>query len=190
MTVYALYVPTACRPVSGIAMEVFPSREVTGRMLLQRNATQHSKTFYVGAPKVSHRLLPEAEFPLADETGYMRVLLRKAADPVPALRDTPDEEWVVRGGGERGVVERLPWQAFGEKLTVDRRANRLTVTPAEVRPEQPKSRNVQCADPGCRMIFSGPPSTWDQFRDLFMKHGWRARGSVQGLVTYCPEHVP
>jgi hypothetical protein len=110
MPVYALYVPTGRRPVSGIGMEKFASRELTGRVLRERNATGRSRAFYVGAPTpkgFSDR--PVREFPLADETGYMRVFLRYARDPVPGLLDRPDEEWIVVEGGAQGVVVRMPW---------------------------------------------------------------------------------
>jgi len=119
MPVYALYVPTARRPVSGIGMERFASRELTGRVLKERNATGRSRTFYVGAPRPASAYdWPVQEFRLADETGYMRVFLRYAGDPVPGLLDEPDEEWIVREGGPRGVVVRIPWVETGDALPV------------------------------------------------------------------------
>jgi hypothetical protein len=139
MAVYALYIPTAKRPVSGVGLERFPSREVTGRILLQRNNTGRSRTFYVTSAKVSWIERPEEEFPLADETGYMRVFLRRSADSVPDLLDTPDEEWVVREGGKRGVVQRLRWAEGQEKLTIADK--RLKIVPAPPAPPPLDLRN-------------------------------------------------
>lgn len=127
MAVYALYVPTARRPVSGIEMEKFPSREHTGRILKWRNNTKRSKTYYV----VERERPADQEhgyFQDADRTGYMRVFLRYAADPVPGLLDTPDEEWILEKGGKEGIVVRLPWREGDERLSA--RSDRLRVEPA------------------------------------------------------------
>lgn len=108
MTVYVLYVPTARRSVTGIALEKFSSREFTAKTLLRRNATGIGPTFYLDDNSRAWDK-SDAVFPDADETGYMRVFLRRATDPVPDLLDTPDEEWIVESGGRRGIVHRLPW---------------------------------------------------------------------------------
>jgi hypothetical protein len=139
VTVYALYIPTAKRPVSGIGLERFPSREVTARILLERNDTGRSRTCYVTSAKVSWVERPEEVFPLADETGYMRVFLRRSAHSVPDLLDTPDEEWVVREGGKRGVVQRLRWEEGQEKLTIADK--RLKIVPAPSAPPPLDLRN-------------------------------------------------
>lgn len=128
MAVYALYIPTARRPAPGAGMERFNSRELTGRVLRERNATRRSKTFYVADGKQPWDR-PETEFPQADETGYMRVFLRYAKDPVPDLTDTPDEEWIVESGGRQGKVARLPWNDNDEQLTAQE--GKLVVTPSQ-----------------------------------------------------------
>lgn len=113
MAVYGVYVPTAKRPVSGLAMELFPSQEVAGWCLLERGVDRAGRTWYLedrqllkGLPLARH---PRAVWELADETGYMRVWVRRARDPIPRLSDTPDEEWLVEAGGKRGRLVRLPW---------------------------------------------------------------------------------
>lgn len=131
MPMYALYIPTARRPVSGVAMERFTSRELASRILVERNATGKSKTFYTADGKQPWDR-PSVVFPLADETGYMRVFLSKAKDPVPELLSRPDEEWVVRVGGKRGVVERLPWGDGGESVVADWRRRALHVSPGVI----------------------------------------------------------
>lgn len=154
MAVYALYIPTARRPVSGIEMEKFPSREHTGRILKQRNNTKRSKTYYV----IERERCSDQErgyFQAADMTGYMRVFLRYAADPVPGLLDTPDEEWILEKGGKEGVVLRLQWMEGEDRVAA--RGDRLSVAPAgtpvpspdavyEVRPaDQVKPVSKPCA---------------------------------------------
>lgn len=130
MAVYVLYVPTARRSVWGIEMEKFPSREETARILKERNNTKRSRTYYV-----VDRERPSDQtrgfFQDADKTGYMRVFLRYAKDPVPGLLDTPDEEWILEKGGREGVVVRLPWMEGDEKLT-PRKNETLRVDPAPV----------------------------------------------------------
>jgi hypothetical protein len=131
MPVYALYVPTARRSVSGIEMERFPSREQTARILKERNNTKRSRTYYVierERPSDQER----GYFQNADRTGYMRVFLRYAKDPVPGLLDRPDEEWILERGGKAGVVVRLPWLDGDEKLTG--RGETLRVDPARLVP--------------------------------------------------------
>lgn len=113
MPVYALYVPSARRPVADLDMEIFPSREVTGNILKQRVQSGSSITFWLRDGKISHRDRAVKAWPLWDETGYMRVWLRKAADPAPALLERPDEEWLVR---ETGGLERIPWVDGEESL--------------------------------------------------------------------------
>ena len=116
MPVYALYIPTARRSVSGIEMEKFASREHTARILKRRNNTKRSNTYYV----VDRERPSDQErgfFQDADRTGYMRVFLRYAADPVPGLLDTPDEEWILERGGKEGVVVRLPWTELDERVS-------------------------------------------------------------------------
>ena len=118
MAVYVLYVPTARHTVRGVEMEKLPSIEHTKRILKRRNNTKRSDTYYV-----VDRERPSDQtrgfFQQADRTGYMRVFLRRAADPVPGLLDTPDEEWILERGGRNGdgVVIRLPWMEGDEWLT-------------------------------------------------------------------------
>lgn len=106
MRVYALYVPSARRPVADLDMELFPSREVAGKTLQRRVLTGTSRTFYLRHGRRGFTSQPEHSWPVWDETGYYRVWLRKAADPVVALLSRPDEEWLIR---ETGGLERLPW---------------------------------------------------------------------------------
>lgn len=119
---YALYVPTARTPTSGLDMERMPSREQTGRCLLERNLLGAGRTWFLGdEPARYGRTRPVRQWHDADETGYMRVFLRYAADPVPGLLEEPDEEWLVNPGGKRGLVVRLPWAATdGEVLALAR----------------------------------------------------------------------
>jgi hypothetical protein len=105
--VYALYVPSAVKPVTGLVMERFPSREVCGQTLKIRLATGSSRLF----TDPSGRWMPPAsrplmEWPVFDETGYMRVWTSWTGDDFPGLLSRPDEEWVV---SESGKVERLAW---------------------------------------------------------------------------------
>lgn len=102
--VYALYVPSARRPVGGMEMERFPSREICGRMLQQRVRTGTSRTWYVRQAHLRDR--PEQTWPMADETGYLRVWLRGRDEPEPGLLSRPDEEWLVR---ETGGIEKIEW---------------------------------------------------------------------------------
>lgn len=163
MPVYALYIPTARRPVSGIGMECFASRELTGRVLKARNVHEETHTFYVGDPRPkSFADWPKRRFTEADETGYMRVFLRYARDPVPGLLDRPDEEWVVREGGQMGVVERIPWSDGDEDLVLAD-GFRLYVKPAVVQPDGTPSYEVRtptkvkpavAACPGCGLLPS------------------------------------
>ncbi|QJD53842.1 hypothetical protein SEA_KELA_282 [Streptomyces phage Kela] len=113
MAVYALYVPSARRPVADLDMEVFPSREVAGNILKQRVQSGTSLAFWVRDGRVRHTERPVKAWPVWDETGYFRVWLRKAADPVPALLERPDEEWLIR---ETGGLERIPWVDGEESL--------------------------------------------------------------------------
>jgi hypothetical protein len=111
VAVYGIYVPTARIPTSGLEMECFPSREVTGRCLLGRCDLGASSTWFVrDGNRRTTWPRPVHQWADADETGYMRVFLRRAADPVPGLLDTPDEEWLVNPGGKRGVLVRLDWE--------------------------------------------------------------------------------
>lgn len=113
MAVYALFVPSARRPVADLDMEVFPSREVAGNILKQRIQSGTSLTFWVRDGKISHRDRKLKAWPVWDDTGYYRVWLRKAADPVPALLERPDEEWLVK---ETGGLERIAWVDTEESL--------------------------------------------------------------------------
>ncbi|AXH66434.1 hypothetical protein SEA_SATIS_285 [Streptomyces phage Satis] len=108
MAVYGLYVPSSRRPVADLEMEVFASREVAGKTLQRRVLTGTSRTFFTRQSHIRFSLAdhPEKAWPVWDETGYMRVWLRRAADPVPGLLSRPDEEWLIR---ETGAVERIPW---------------------------------------------------------------------------------
>lgn len=126
MAVYALFVPSARRPVADLEMEVFPSREVAGKTLQRRVLTGSSRTFYLrhaGRRFTDH---PERAWPVWDETGYFRVWLRKAADPVPDLLSRPDEEWLIR---ETGAVERLAWVDSPETLVLSDTGERALHTP-------------------------------------------------------------
>ena len=113
MAVYALYVPSARRPVADLDMEIFPSREIAGYILKQRVQSGTSITFWLRDGKARHSERIVKAWPVWDETGYMRVWLRKAADPAPALLERPDEEWLVK---ETGGLERIPWVDGEESL--------------------------------------------------------------------------
>jgi hypothetical protein len=119
---YSIYVPTARTPTSGLGMERMPSRELTGRCLLERNLLGAGRTWFLDSDPARYgSTRPVRQWGDADETGYMRVFLRYAGDPVPGLLEEPDEEWLVNPGGKRGVVVRLPWAATqGEVLTLAR----------------------------------------------------------------------
>lgn len=132
MAVYALYIPTARRPVSGIEMEKFPSQEQAALILKQRNNTKRSDTYYVAEREDRAADAVRGFWQSADRTGYMRVFLRSAADPAPGLLDTPDEEWILEKDGKTGVVIRLPWLAGDEEVKV--RGDRLSVAPARTAP--------------------------------------------------------
>lgn len=140
MAVYGIYVPTARTPTSGLDMECFPSREQTGRCLLNRCQLGADGTWYLRDGTRSQCWpRPVQQWADADDTGYMRVFLRYAADPVPGLLDEPDEEWLVNPGGKRGVVVRLPWQATdGEaaKLAGDG----VRILPSSAVPARPPAR--------------------------------------------------
>lgn len=113
---YAIYVPTARTPTSGLELERMPSREITGHCLRDRNTLGAGPTWFLGdSPSRVGGGRPVRQWEDADETGYMRVFLRYATDPVPGLLDKPDEEWLVNPGGKRGLIARLPWEvADGE----------------------------------------------------------------------------
>ena len=133
---YAIYVPTARTPTSGLELERMPSREVTGWCLLERNSLGAGRTWFLGDnPSRSGANRPVRVWEDADETGYMRVFLRKATDPVPRLTDTPHEEWLVNPGGKngRGLVVRLPWEASDDEAVVVARDG-LRVLPAGTAP--------------------------------------------------------
>lgn len=136
---YAIYVPTARTPTSGLELERMPSREVTGHCLRDRNTLGAGKTWFLGdQPSRSgawHR--PVHVWEDADETGYMRVFLRKATDPVPRLTDTPHEEWLLNPGGKRGVVVRLPWEASDDEAVLLARDG-LRILPATRAPAPPR----------------------------------------------------
>lgn len=192
MAVYALYVPTAERGVSGIRMERFDSRELAGRVLKERNATKHSKTFYLGDPEVSRYERPEADFPLADGTGYMRVFLRRAADPAPGLRDVPDEEWFLREGGRRGVLVREPWTVGREKIRVDYRLGTVQIVPGprvrETSPAKLHRHVLRCGDTSCSQVFEAMVTDVRMLQRVSREHGWKVRGSVTGYHYYCARH--
>lgn len=109
---YAIYVPTARTPTSGLELERMPSREVAGNALRDRNEFGAGSTWLLGdRPERVGGVRPVRVWEDADETGYMRVFLRKATDPVPQLTDIPHEEWLINPGGKRGLLVRLPWEA-------------------------------------------------------------------------------
>ena len=192
MPLYALYVPTAHAAVSGLGLERFTSRELAERILKERNATCRSKTFYVSDGKQPWER-PEQAFPWADASGYLRVYLRKAADPVPSPLDTPDEEWVTEPGGRQGKVVRLVWSPGTERVGLERKTGLLCVTPRPPRttapPSPPPKREVACAAPSCPRLFSAPCASIRDFNRMLMEQGWRWRGSVTGQAYYCGAHV-
>lgn len=113
MPVYALYVPSARRAVADLDMETFPSREVAGNTLKRRVQSGTSPTFWTREAHLPHGGHAVKAWPVWDESGYFRVWLRRAAEPVPALLERPDEEWLVR---ETGGLERIPWVDGEESL--------------------------------------------------------------------------
>lgn len=129
MTVFALYVPSARQPVADLDMEAFSSREVAGNTLKERIRTGSSRVFYIrdGHGRFSER--PRRAWPVWDTTGYFRVWLRKAADPVPALLERPDEEWLVR---ETGGLERIPWVDGEESLILSDTGERALNRPRPI----------------------------------------------------------
>jgi hypothetical protein len=127
VAVYALFVPSARRPVADLELEVFASRELAGRMLQRRVLTGISRTFYLRHAGRRFAEHPERAWPVWDETGYYRVWLRKAADPVPDLLSRPDEEWLIR---ETGSVERLPWVDGAQTLALSATGERALSNPA------------------------------------------------------------
>lgn len=114
MAVFGVYVPTARHPLRGLAMEKFPSQEVAGWCLLERTADRTGRTWYLrdlpGLKGVLPSQHPRQVWETADETGYMRVWIRRNRDGTPRPSDTPDEEWLVGEGGKRGRLVRLPWE--------------------------------------------------------------------------------
>lgn len=126
MTVYALFVPSARRPVADLELEAFPSREVASRTLQRRVLTGASRTFYVRHAGRRFTTHPERTWPVWDETGHYRVWLRKAADPVPEILSRPDEEWLVK---ETGAVERLAWVDGEESLSLSETGERALSHP-------------------------------------------------------------
>jgi hypothetical protein len=128
VAVYALYVPSARRPVADLEMEVFDSLEFAGRMLQLRVLAGASRTFYVRQGRVRQKMgeHPQRARPVWDETGYYRVWLRKAADPVPEVLSRPDEEWLIR---ETGAVERLSWIDGEETLFLSETGERVLNRP-------------------------------------------------------------
>lgn len=127
MRVYGIYVPTARTPSSGLEMESFPSREVAGRHLIERCHQGAGRTWYLrDGNRRECWPRPVRLWEDADETGYYRIFLRYAADPVPGLLETPDEEWLVNPGGKRGVLVRLPWEdSDGEVLRLTKQGVRV-----------------------------------------------------------------
>jgi len=105
--VFALYVPSAIKPVTGLVMERFPSRDVCAATLRERNETGASR-LYTDPSRgyVSPSARPWVTWPVYDETGYMRAWTAWTGDDWPGLLCRPDEEWVVT---ESGKVERLVW---------------------------------------------------------------------------------
>jgi hypothetical protein len=104
---FGLYVPSAVKPVSGLVMEHFPSRDVCASALKKRNETGTSHLFTDRAKGyVSLSARPFMTWPVFDETGYMRVWTAWTGDDWPGPLSRPDEEWIVT---ESGKVERIPW---------------------------------------------------------------------------------
>jgi len=104
---YVLYVPSAVKPVTGMVMERFTSREICEAALKVRNETGRYRLFTDRSGKyVSPGDRPLVTWPVFDETGYMRVWFDLDGDEWPGPLSRPDEEWIVT---ERGKVERIPW---------------------------------------------------------------------------------
>lgn len=47
---------------------------------------------------------------------------------------------------------------------------------------------IRCARTECGRLFEAPTMSFLDFRSLFMRHGWRQRGSRWGVVYFCHEH--
>lgn len=97
---FGLFVPSAVKPVVGMVMERFPSREFAGRTLQRRVLTGKSDLY-----SIYDRHAVPTTWPVLDETAYMRVWLRAKKD-VPHPLSRPDEEWIIK---ESGAVERIAW---------------------------------------------------------------------------------
>jgi hypothetical protein len=47
---------------------------------------------------------------------------------------------------------------------------------------------IECGRPECGRQFAAPTMRTHVFQALYMKYGWRWRGSVNGRVYFCPQH--
>lgn len=106
---YALYFPSAVRPVGGVTLEYFLNRELAARLLMQRNRLGVSPVYWAHLGRQRYLERPVWNFPNADETGYLRAFQNHLSSP-PGLLERPDEEWLVETTS-RGAdkVVRIPW---------------------------------------------------------------------------------
>jgi hypothetical protein len=86
-------------------LELFPSREVAGRLLRARIKDRRSKTYLLTEnPRKYER--PEQDFPLTETTASLAVWLRTMADGPPGPTVIPDERWSI---APTGGLLRAPW---------------------------------------------------------------------------------
>jgi hypothetical protein len=103
---FGMFVPSAKRPVMGLVIEWFPSRDVCAGELKTRVRSGRGRLFTDMSGKYLAPMDRKVvEYPVFDETAYFRVWLRPVVDP-PELLSRPDEEWIVL---ESGKVERIAW---------------------------------------------------------------------------------
>lgn len=108
---FALYVPTMNHPVMGLQMEWFTSIPVCEKELIRRTRTGRGQMHTDRSMKwMPPSMLPHMEWPLFDESGYMRVWRASRYEMWPDVLSLPDEEWVTT---EYGEVERIEWTDSG-----------------------------------------------------------------------------